>query len=206
MKSALAPTGAELHHDVEALYQEILTGGPDAAYRATRDQLVHELEQLREEVAGLRASAQTPPKVYLAIAGEHGDRQIQVFARQEDAEAYDPAHTVQEREVSFAAIDARTWHKATWVISVPGAFEQMFDLVNAFPTQVKREVRDFDGEPDEVAISWWKHPEGLRPWVVEFECWNQGSIRAAWQDLRGRIIASGGAVESVLKQPPYTRT
>ena len=54
-------------------------------------------------------------KVYLAMRGDDYDSSVlRVFARKEDADAYELADFVVEEDVTESRVDVRPWHTLTW--------------------------------------------------------------------------------------------
>jgi hypothetical protein len=141
-------------------------------------------------------------KVYLATSGSYSDYTIHhVFARREDAEAYELAENVEEFELREGPVETRPWHELTWWPDEPDGVHEvpmsgvghtkpyMLRLTN--PRQMKSIRRDFDGRPNFVAHVWHsgRGTNGKSSLIVEgwdpervFKVY--GELRAEWLNCK----------------------
>lgn len=90
-------------------------------------------------------------KVYLATSGDHGDYSIlRVFRNREDAEAYELADDIDEREVEEGPVDVRRWHGLYWYSWCPDLAFNERGQTN--PVTVS-EPREYD--PVQQVGHWW---------------------------------------------------
>ena len=138
-------------------------------------------------------------KVYLATSGSYSDYTIDhVFAKREDAEAYELADSVEEFELHEGPVETRVWYSLEWYTGDPeGEFEvsmpgvghikpYMLTLTNPRPMESRR--RDFDGRPKHVEHSWRASSRGsclrVEGWDAERVQKVFGELRAAWLNCK----------------------
>ena len=86
-------------------------------------------------------------KVYLAVSGEYSDYRVQhVFARREDAEAYELGDDVEERELQEGPVEVRTWHMLLWDARIGDR-----EGTNPFESAQRK---DFDGRAQHAEHQW----------------------------------------------------
>jgi putative lipase involved disintegration of autophagic bodies len=125
-------------------------------------------------------------KVYLATSGEYSDYGVRrVFARYEDAEAYELADNVEEYELTEGPMEVRTWHHLLWWPDLPDREQTSSAAANpSFST----ERRDFDGHPDNVVHQWHIGPHHL-PARLGISGWDLDRIRKVYSEQRAQYIA-----------------
>ena len=125
-------------------------------------------------------------KVYLATSGEYSDYQIvHVFARREDAEAYQGAERVEEFEVRDGPVEMRTWNTLMWHAERPDREAANFAAAN--PSEYSS-LKDFDGRPQNVTHAWYGPPARTGP-VLHVEGWDLGRIRKVYSEQRAQFLA-----------------
>jgi len=123
-------------------------------------------------------------KVYLATAGEYSDyRVVRVFARKEDAEAYELANDVEEYELTEGPIEVRRWHTLGWCPWIPDREATGMAAANPF---WGNEMRDYDDQPRNVIHKWQDDRFGRR---LAVEGWDLDRIRKVYSEQRAQFIA-----------------
>lgn len=126
-------------------------------------------------------------KVYLAYSeeGYDGERAVlHVFARREDAEAYEFSADVDEFEVDEGPVEIRTWHRLEWMADLP---DETATVSHRRGNPVEsQQPRDFDGDEQRVEYGW----HTLR-WgdVLLVEGWDLDRIRKVYSEQRAQHIA-----------------
>ncbi|KAB8186895.1 hypothetical protein FH608_046240 [Nonomuraea phyllanthi] len=140
-------------------------------------------------------------KVYLATSGAYSDYEIDhVFARREDAEAYELADRVEEFELHEGPVETRVWYSLTWWPDEPDGDHEvpmsghghrpdyMLTLTNPRPIEGRR--RDFDARPNHVEHRWMggyakgKASLTVEGWDAERVLKVYGERRAEWLNNR----------------------
>lgn len=123
-------------------------------------------------------------KVYLATAGEYSDyRVMHVFARREDAEAYELADDVEEYEVNDGPVGVRTWHILMWDSAV---VDRAADDVRSANPHEWTDRRDFDGRINRVEHRWDGHLNGPR---LVVQGWDLERVRKVYSEQRAQHVA-----------------
>ncbi|MBG0828536.1 hypothetical protein HS041_12230 [Planomonospora sp. ID67723] len=129
-------------------------------------------------------------KVYLATYGSYSDYEVRrVFARREDAEAYELADDVEEFEVEAGPVETRFWHTLDWYPGDPDERQyearpgRFHTIVN--PREICSLPRDYDGHPRRIEHRWSPRPIGLGclsvgGWDIERVRKVYGELRAEW--------------------------
>jgi hypothetical protein len=124
-------------------------------------------------------------KVYVATSGEYSDYRIEhVFAREEDAGAYQGADSVHEYEVQEGPVEMRPWHTLIWH---PGPDHEGDSLRLANPYESSW-PQDFDGRPEYVTHHWHGPPERTGP-ILYVEGWDLNRVRKVYSEQRAQHIA-----------------
>ncbi len=125
-------------------------------------------------------------KVYLATSGEYSTYRVErVFARKEDAEAYELASDVEEFELAEGPAEVRQWHSIQWDTWIPdrGASDSHAENPNWYS-----EKRGYDDQPENVMHSWRDHePRGCRTLYVGG--WDLDLVRKVYSEQRAQHIA-----------------
>jgi hypothetical protein len=125
-------------------------------------------------------------KVYIATSGEYSDYTIcHVFARQEDAEAYEGASRVEEFEVRDGPVEMRPWHTLMWRANHPDGERDSSHLAHPYESSWPQ---DFDGRPDHVAHYWAGPPERTGP-ILTVQGWDLTRVRKVYSEQRAQYIA-----------------
>lgn len=125
-------------------------------------------------------------KVYVATSGEYSDYRIEhVFARQQDAEAYQGADRVDEYEVRDGPVEMRPWHTITWNPDLGDREHDSMRLANPLESAWPK---DFDGRPEYAAHHWAGPPERTGP-VLYVEGWDLQRVRKVYSEQRAQHIA-----------------
>ena len=123
-------------------------------------------------------------KVYLATSGEYSDYRVQhVFARREDAEAYELATGVEEYELQGGPVEVRVWHILWWNAEQPDAERDGSRLGNPWELT---DSRDFDGNPRRAAHDWGRR-FGER--VLRVQGWDRERVLKVYSEQRAQYIA-----------------
>jgi hypothetical protein len=124
--------------------------------------------------------------VYLATSGEYSDYQIaHVFARQEDAEAYQGADRVEEYEVRDGPVEMRAWHLLLWS---PDRGDREADSLAMANPHEGSSLKDFDGKPRNVTHAWYGPPQRTGP-VLYVEGWDLDRVRKVYSEQRAQYLA-----------------
>lgn len=130
-------------------------------------------------------------KVWLATSGEYSDYRIEhVFARQEDAEAYEGADRVEEYEVREGPVEMRPRHTLMWRAHRPDGEGDSLQLANPFESTWPQ---DFDGRPEYAAHHWDGPPQRTGP-VLTVEGWDLQRVRKVYSEQRAQYLASNQSV------------
>jgi hypothetical protein len=125
-------------------------------------------------------------KVYLATSGEYSDYRVcHVFARREDAEAYEGSDHVEEYEVRDGPVEMRTWYRFIWLAGSP---DRERDGLQPANPHWYTEQRDFDGDPRHVRHHWHGPPERTGR-VLEIEGWDLSRIKKVYSEQRAQYLA-----------------
>jgi hypothetical protein len=124
-------------------------------------------------------------KVYLATSGEYSDFRVQqVFARREDAEAYDLSDDVQEFELCEGPVETRIEYRLYWDPRIGDREATAMAQANPF---VATERVDFDGQPDRVEHQWNHHARHGSNLVIKG--WDLDRIHKVYSEQRAQFIA-----------------
>ncbi|MGS2645871.1 hypothetical protein [Streptosporangium sp. G12] len=129
-------------------------------------------------------------KVYLATYGAYSDFEVvRVFARREDAEAYELSDDVEEFEVEEGPVETRLWHTIRWFSNEPDGEHQQtihtgrtFTLMN--PRHEHSGRRDYDGRPRHVEHRWDSESLTVGGWDIERVRKVYGELRAEWLNCK----------------------
>ncbi len=125
-------------------------------------------------------------KVYLATSGEYSDYQIaHVFARKEDAEAYQGATRVEEFEVRDGPVEMRPWHTLIWSPDIGNREGDGLALANPHESSWPK---DFDGKPRNVTHAWYGPPQRTGP-ILYVEGWDLDRARKVYSEQRAQFLA-----------------
>ncbi len=123
-------------------------------------------------------------KVYLATSGEYSDFRVQqVFARREDAEAYDLGDDVQEFELRDGPVETRIEHRLYWNPQIEDREETATAMANPW---FATERLDFDGQPHRVEHQW---NHGARGSNLTVKGWELERIRKVYSEQRAQHLA-----------------
>lgn len=139
-------------------------------------------------------------KVYVATRGSYSDyRIVGMFAREEDAAAYELGEDVEEFEIHDGPQEVRNWYTLTWYPDKPepeyptpaGYFTGTPAGTRANPYEDRYpERRDFDGHSRTVEHRW-SRPYGLletATGVLSVSGWEWEKIRKVFGDLRAEWL------------------
>ncbi|HET9968511.1 MAG TPA: hypothetical protein VFQ68_09760 [Streptosporangiaceae bacterium] len=125
-------------------------------------------------------------KVYVATSGEYSDYRIaHVFARREDADAYQGADRTEEYEVREGPVEMRPWHTLTWATEIPDREATSMALANPFEQSWPK---DFDGDERNVSHAWFGPPHRTGP-VLQVEGWDLARVRKVYSEQRAQHLA-----------------
>jgi hypothetical protein len=124
--------------------------------------------------------------VYIVTSGTYSDYCIlHVFARREDAEAYEQGDRVEEFEVHDGPIEVRAWHELIWN---PDAGDHARDArTMGNPSEVSY-PKDFDGDERHASHAWYGPPQRTGP-VLYVRGWDLARVRKAYSEQRAQYIA-----------------
>jgi hypothetical protein len=126
-------------------------------------------------------------KVWLATSGEYSDYTVcHVFARQEDAEAYEGAGRVEEFELREGPVEMRPWHTLLWRADDPDHEKDSLRLANPYGSSWPK---DFDGRPEYAAHRWDGPPERTGP-ILTVEGWDLQRVMKVYSEQRAQYLAS----------------
>lgn len=124
-------------------------------------------------------------KVYLATSGEYSDYCVkQVFARREDAEAYDLGDAVEEFEVQEGPVETRIEYRLYWNTRIEDREASATAGANPW---IAKERLDFDGQPRRVEHQWNHHAQYGSTLTVKG--WDLDRIRKVYSEQRAQYIA-----------------
>jgi len=133
-------------------------------------------------------------KVYLATSGSYSSYRVHgVYARREDAEAYEFSDNVDERELLESPQEVRSWHRLFWYPDNPeGEYERegyfMGPYTTRNPDEMMPDRRDYDGCWDRVEHRW-KGGYGDRgSGVLEVQGWDIERVRKVFGELRAEWL------------------
>jgi hypothetical protein len=125
-------------------------------------------------------------KVYVATSGEYSDYQVvHVFARQEDADAYQGADHVEEYEVRDGPVEMRAWHTLIWSPDIGDREATSLALANPHESS---SPKDFDGKPRNVTHAWYGPPQRTGP-ILYVEGWDLQRVRKVYSEQRAQHLA-----------------
>jgi len=128
-------------------------------------------------------------KVYIATSGEYSDYQIcHVFARQEDAEAYEGADRAEEFEVRDGPVEMRPRHTLTWNPDLGDRKRTSTALENPY---ISSWPQDFDGDERCVRHHWNMPPATTGP-VLHVEGWDLARVMKVYSEQRAQFLAKSG--------------
>jgi hypothetical protein len=128
-------------------------------------------------------------RVYLATSGEYSDYGVDhVFARREDAEAYEGADRVEEFELREGPVEMRPWHTLVWRADDPDTERTSLALENPY---VQSWPQDFDDRPGYAAHHWAGPPERTGP-VLHVEGWDLQRVMKVYSEQRAQYLANQG--------------
>ena len=121
-----------------------------------------------------------PRRVYLATSGEYSSyRVLHVFAREEDARAYEAADDVEEYELHDGPVDVRRWHTLHWFSWQPDGPGNPLEL---------NTLLDFDDRRGNAGHHWGStlDPEKLTLTVTG---WDLDGVRKVYSEQRAKYLA-----------------
>lgn len=135
-------------------------------------------------------------KVYLASSGSYSDyRVLGIFAREEDAEAYELSEDVEEYEVHEGPQEVRAWRKLNWYPDQPepeyetnwswGPCKTPNPYEDTHP-----ERRDYDGRPNRVEHRWTRYRGERGSGHLEVCGWDIERIRKVFGELRAQWLSN----------------
>ena len=125
-------------------------------------------------------------KVYLATSGEYSDYRIEhVFAREEDADAYQGADRTEEREVREGPVEMRYRHYLMWTPELGDRDGDSLRLANPYESHG---MEDYDGRPDRAVHRWDMPPVATSP-VLRVEGWDLQRVRKVYSEQRAQYLA-----------------
>jgi hypothetical protein len=125
-------------------------------------------------------------KVWIATSGEYDDYAIRhVFARREDAAAYQLGDAVEEMEVHDGPVEVRMWHTLTWNTKIRDRDGDSNALANPYESSYPQ---DYDGEPRNVMHSWGGPPQLVAD-VLTVEGWDPAQVRKVYAEQRAQYLA-----------------
>jgi hypothetical protein len=136
-------------------------------------------------------------KVYLATSGSYSDYRVRgVFAREEDAEAYELADDVEEFDLKEGPQEVRSWHTLRWephrpepdyVVNFSWSPPEGSRIPN--PSEGDRpERRDYDGHPNRVEHRWVGYPGSGTYGALVVGGWEIERIRKVFGELRAEWL------------------
>lgn len=133
-------------------------------------------------------------KVYVATSGDYSDYRIMhVFARREDAEAYEGADRVEEYELREGPVEMRTWYTLIWNPGQPDR-DQAEGVRGPNPWMFgSRE--DFDGDLRRAGHQW-DGPPGRTGPVLTVKGWERERVLKVYSEQRAQHLAQAR------RQPP----
>lgn len=133
-----------------------------------------------------------PAKVYLATAGEYSDYRVRhVFARREDAEAYQLGDDVEERELQSGPVEVRRWYVLRWE---PRLGDRPGDGLAMANPHEDSEYRDFDGQPGHAEHQWIELAPGRT--LLKVGGWNLARVRKVYSEQRAQYLAQASEPNS----------
>ena len=122
--------------------------------------------------------------VWLATSGEYSDYRVQhVFAREEDARAYELADDVQERVLQDGPVEVRTWHELDWRTWIPGRDGDSSRNANPYWSSGRK---DFDGRESHTEHHWLETIYGPR---LQVGGWDLERVRKVYSEQRAQHLA-----------------
>lgn len=126
-------------------------------------------------------------KVWLATSGEYSDYGVDhVFARREDAEAYEGADRVEEFELREGPVEMRPWHTLVWNPELGDRERTSLALENPYGSSWPQ---DFDGREGHAEHRWNMPPATIGP-VLYVEGWDLQRVRKVYSEQRAQYLAS----------------
>ena len=125
-------------------------------------------------------------KVYVATSGEYSDYRIaHVFARREDADAYQGADQTEEYEVRDGPVEMRPKHGLIWSPGIPDREATSLALANPHESSWPE---DFDGDERNVSHTWLGPPQRTDP-VLQVRGWDLQRVRKVYSEQRAQHLA-----------------
>ncbi|MER7213192.1 hypothetical protein ABT340_39530 [Streptosporangium sp. NPDC000239] len=130
-------------------------------------------------------------KVYLASRGSYSTyRVVGVFARKEDAEAYELGEDVEEYDVHEGPQEVRAWLKLIWYPDHPDKDTWEGDGPYNPYEDMRPERRDYDGHPNRVEHRWARGWGERGSGHLEVCGWEIERIRKVFGELRAQWLSN----------------
>ncbi|MFI7113976.1 hypothetical protein ACIBK9_47200 [Nonomuraea sp. NPDC050227] len=134
-------------------------------------------------------------KVYLATSGSYSDFRVQgVFAREEDAAAYELGESVSEYELWEGPQQVRDWHELTWYPDLPepvyerdSYYGGTMKMPNPYEETLVYNRRHYDGDERRVEHHW-RDAGGAHIGCLRVSGWSLEHIRKVFGELRAEWL------------------